>query len=85
MANSDLTLFVRNRDEVVFEGEVKSITSGNKKGKFDILPKHANFISLVNETLIARRLGGGEETITVDQGVLRVKENRIEVYLGIKT
>ncbi len=85
MANDNLSLFVRDRDEIVFDGEVKSVSSVNKKGKFDILPKHANFISLVDQTLIARKVAGGEETIKVDEGVLRVRQNKVEVYLGVKT
>lgn len=80
-----LTLMIRNREEVVFNGQVKNISGINKKGKFDILPKHANFISLVGQTLVARLTEGQERIFQVENGVLRVLSNKVEVYLGVKT
>lgn len=74
---------VRNPDEVVFEGEVDQISSSNKIGKFDILDNHANFISLIQDSLIMKKAGAVNE-IKVDSGVLRVQENKVFVYLGIK-
>jgi len=39
--------------EVFFEGEAESVSSENQLGKFDVLPQHANFISLIfNEVII---------------------------------
>jgi F0F1-type ATP synthase epsilon subunit len=80
----NLTLFVRDRERVLFTGAVRAVSSVNKKGKFDILPKHANFISLVGQTLIVQLPEGGRREIQVDNGILRVVRNKIEVYLGIK-
>lgn len=74
---------VRNPDEVLFEGEVDQISSSNKIGKFDILDNHANFISLIQDALIMKKAGAVNE-IKVDSGVLRVQENKVFVYLGIK-
>lgn len=83
--NNGLTLMVRNREAVVFEGEVQSISSKNKKGKFDILHNHGNFITLVNATLVVRPKGGGAfEEIEVTNGVMRVVENKVEVFVGKK-
>ena len=84
MPQKPLRLMIRNKDKVTFDEEVESITSKNRKGKFDVLPQHANFISLLNEQLLVRKKGGEEEKVEVEDGVLRVVENRIEVYLGIK-
>ncbi len=74
---------VRNPDEVIFEGEVDQISSSNKIGKFDILDNHANFISLIQDSLIMKK-GGQVNEIKVDTGILRVQENKVLVYLGIK-
>ncbi len=76
-------LKVRNPDDIVFEGEVEAISSLNKVGKFDILDTHANFISLIQESLLFTRAGKTEE-IKVNNGVLKVKENKVFVYLGVK-
>lgn len=74
---------VRNPDEVIFEGEVDQISSSNKFGKFDILGDHANFISLIQDSLILNK-GEGVNEIKVDTGVMKVQNNRVFVYLGIK-
>ena len=81
----NLTLFVRDREKVLFDGAVKTVSSLNKKGKFDILPKHANFISLVGQMLTIELPEGGKREIPVDNGILRVVRNKVEVYLGIKS
>ncbi len=80
----NLTLFVRDREKVLFNGVIRTMSSLNKKGKFDILPKHANFISLVDQMLSIELSEGGKREIQVDNGILRVVGNKIEVYLGIK-
>jgi F0F1-type ATP synthase epsilon subunit len=84
MKNDLLNLSVRNRDKVIYSGKVSSITSVNKKGKFDVLPRHANFISLIHDFVIIREPSGREQKIAVDNGVLRVEQDRIEVFFGIK-
>lgn len=81
---SFLSLVVKNREGTLFEGEVRSITSFNDKGKFDILPTHSNFITLVSQILKITQKEGNIREIPVDNGVLKVTENKAEVYLGIK-
>ena len=84
MNNELLEISVRTRDRVIYSGKAKSVTSVNDKGTFDILPKHSNFISLINELLIIREPGGTTRKIPVDSGILRVERDQIEVFLGIK-
>ncbi|HEX67694.1 MAG TPA: hypothetical protein ENG13_01340, partial [bacterium] len=38
--------------EIPFEGKAEAVSSQNKLGKFDILPGHANFITLIFKSLI---------------------------------
>ena len=78
-----LDLTVLNREEIVFQGKVKSVTSYNEKGKFDVLPQHSNSISLLQKGLIYRLISGQEKEIPVSDGVIKVQENKINVYLGI--
>jgi F0F1-type ATP synthase epsilon subunit len=82
--NNKILLRVRNREKIIFEGQVKSLSSVNKVGKFDVLARHANFISLVQESLVIRKANGQKQTVAIDNGVLRVSKNQAEVYLGIK-
>ncbi len=72
------------RGGLFYEGEVQSLSSSNERGKFDVLPKHANFISLIKDYLIIRDKAGDERKINVEQGIIRVFKQKANVYLGIK-
>lgn len=81
---NEFDLKVRVRDGVIYEGKVISISSYNEVGKFDVLPEHANFISLINKGLVIREKGGSEKEIKFDNALMRVRENNVEVYLGVE-
>ena len=77
-------LLVRSREGVVYRGDVNSITSFNEEGEFDVLAKHANFISLIQKGLIIRDMKGVIRKIDVSSALMRVRENFVEVYLGVE-
>lgn len=79
-----LILTVHTRRGVIFEQEVESITSYNDTGRFDVLLQHAQFISLIKNKVVARLLDGRDQQIPVDNAIMRVKGEKVEVYLGIK-
>ena len=72
---------VRSRTKVYFQGDVYSVTSYNDKSIFSVLPKHANFISLIQNKIVVRPVDGKEMEVVMERGVIRVYENIIEVYL----
>ena len=74
---------VRNRTQVVFDGEVKSVSSKNDTGIFDILPEHSNFISLISSPLIVRKLDGQKQEIPFKNGIIKVKDNAIHCYIDL--
>ncbi len=84
MEEKPLLLKIINREGIVFEGQVKNLSSINDKGKFDVLSRHANFISLIRDYLIIRTLDKKEQQINIDSGVMKVVDNQIEVFLGVK-
>lgn len=83
--NTLFHLKVASREGLVYEGDVTSITSYNEKGKFDVLAQHENFISLIKKGLTVREK---EKAVTkeigFDNALIRVRENSVEVYLGIE-
>ena len=74
---------VRNRTRILFDKEVKSVTSKNDTGVFDILPEHSNFISLISSPLILRTLDGKKQEITFKNGLIKVKDNAIHCYVDL--
>lgn len=78
-----LSVLVRDRSGIVFEGQAEAVSSVNDKGPFDVLPLHANFISLIRQSLTISIQGEVRRELEIPGGVLTVKENKVEVYLGI--
>lgn len=70
-------------DKEKFEGEAKAISSENKVGEFDILPAHANFISLIFNSLTIRTVQDEEKTYEFSRGVLEVAEGKVRIFLEV--
>lgn len=72
---------VSNKEK--FEGEVKSITSENKMGEFDVLPEHTNFITLIFNSLTLHPVDGTKETYKFNRGVLEVRSGQVKIFLEL--
>jgi len=81
---SDLTLKVLTREDMLFQGKVQVVSSTNDKGKFDVLGRHANFITLIKDKLTIRDVQGEVKEINLKNGVMRVFGGNVDVYLGLK-
>jgi F0F1-type ATP synthase epsilon subunit len=66
-----------------FNEDAFSISAVNGTGPFDVLPKHHNFMTLLNpcELIIARE--GGEIKIRIARGVMHVKTDNVVVFLDV--
>lgn len=84
MDKNTLSVKIKTREATMFEGEAKSVTSFNLVGRFDVLPLHSNFISLIQREVIIQKKDGGQEVVPVQDGVMRVSKNKVEIFLGLK-
>lgn len=80
-----LEVLVRKRDKLVYKGQALAVSSVNPKGPFDILPEHANFITVIKDFLIIRKPDKTQEKFELKNGVLYSADNTITVYLDILT
>lgn len=78
-----IKLTIRSRSKTYFDGFVSHLTSKNDTGIFDILPYHANFITIVKEYLDVKDMEGKIQRFEIKGGVLRVSEDKINVYLTV--
>jgi F0F1-type ATP synthase epsilon subunit len=80
---NSLQVQVRNRQGLVFDGELFAITAYNSVGVFDVLPQHANFISMIKKRVILRQADGRTDEISLENGVMMVENNKVVVFLGV--
>lgn len=84
MQAKPLNLRIVTREEVLYEGQISSLTSVNEKGRFDVLRKHANFISLIKDYIVLQDIERKERRFDIGNGIMKVLENNVSVYLGVK-
>lgn len=78
-----LSVLVRGRQKTYFAGNVKAVSSVNKKGPFDILPLHENFITLIAGIITIRpSMVDTKIEVPIIAGVLKVKDNKVEIYIS---
>ncbi len=72
---------VQNPQEVLWEGEARSVSSANTEGPFDILYQHANFITWIEDAEV-KIISKDKEKIKYDfeRSVLYVRNNYVSVY-----
>ena len=86
MTNDKILIEVKTSEKVLFSGEAKSLSSTNEKGPFDILPYHANFFSIIKEKIMIIHRDNKKTEISIkDNGIMKVMENKVSIFLGIET
>ncbi len=69
--------------KVYFNGPAISVSAENDTGPFDVLPKHRNFITLLNPGDIVVRTEQKEQKFRIARGVMHVKNNAIIIFLDV--
>lgn len=67
-----------------YDGPAFSISAVNATGPFDILPKHHNFITLLQACdLMVRTVKKGDQKIRISGGIMHVKADKVIVFLDV--
>lgn len=70
--------------KVYFDEVGKSVSGVNATGPFDILPRHHNFMTLLQPCeLLIRQKDGEEQRIRISGGLMHVKADHVTVFLDI--
>ncbi len=83
-----LTLHVRiiSPRELLLDAQAQSVSSKNMAGSFDILPLHANFITLIeNSEIVIRILNQKTQTFKFPLAIIMAAENKVNIYTYLQT
>jgi len=64
-----------------FKTQAQSISSENTVGPFDILPGHANLISILKYSITIRKPDGKNEVYYFARGMVEVSGNQVRIFL----
>lgn len=78
-----LNVTMKSREKEFFEGEAKSVTSSNDDGVFNVLPQHANFITMIKDFVKIGLEDGESKDFEISSGVLRVYEGKVDIFLTV--
>lgn len=79
----DETLQVRimTPHQMIFQGRALAVSSINSEGKFDILPEHANFITLIeNQTIQVTKDNREPLSFNFHQAIIYNEANQVSIY-----
>lgn len=80
-----LVVNIKSPEEIFFQGQADAISSINEVGKFDVLPLHENFISLIQKTLVIYQRGQKLKEMQIETGIIKVANNNVNIFLGLES
>ncbi len=82
--NLFLSVHIASAEGLIWDGTAHSVSSVNRDGPFDVLPQHAQFITLISGApLTVRPVVGEARTFTFQRAVMHVHGNTVAVYVGV--
>ena len=78
-----LKLVIKSRKKEFYNDYASSVTSSNDTGIFDVLPHHANFITLIKDFIVVDQGLPTRQEFKLERGVMSVKGDTVNAYLGI--
>lgn len=85
--NPILHVKVISPKETIFDGEALSVSSKNSIGPFDILPEHANFITVIEGNPIMIRTPQKEKeplTFNFPLAIIYNINNKVSIYTDVQ-
>lgn len=76
-----LTVKVMTPKQMVFDGQALSVSSKNSQGNFDILPEHANFITIINaQPIKIQKTDKQILTLNFNQAIIYNTSNKVSIF-----
>lgn len=69
--------------EVLYEGAAYAVSAVNYTGPFDVLPHHANFLSILLPGSVEVNTGKKKVSIAITRGIIRVSGNKVQVFANV--
>ena len=76
---------ITTHNEIAWEGDATSVSSQNSTGPFDLLPGHANFVTLVNKNapIVVRTKENKDQSFSYERAIVSVRDGVVTVYTDI--
>lgn len=77
----NLLVTVVSPQQIIYSGEAKSISSTNSSGLFDLIPEHANFVTIIeNQPIIIRTNNNQKVEFKFPLAIIYITANTVKIY-----
>lgn len=80
MSTEALHVRINSPEAMIWEGDAVWVSSINTQGPFDILPFHANFISIIENHPVRVNTGREVKEYAFERSVIYVHSNNVYIY-----
>ena len=81
--STDLKVIARAPFQVYYEGPAKVVSAANKVGKFDVLPGHADFFSVMNPGEVVIETEKGPVNFDISNGIISVRDDEVMLFVNM--
>jgi F0F1-type ATP synthase epsilon subunit len=80
---TQLNVKARAPFHIYYEGNAKSVSAANAVGKFDVLPGHADFFSVMTPGDIVIETDKDPVVFAVSSGIITVRNDEVMLFVNI--
>lgn len=78
-----LHVIARAPFHIYYDGPALSVSAENKVGKFDVLPEHADFFSLLKPCEVIIEAPAEEIVFPIHTGMLTVRNDEVMIFVNM--
>lgn len=78
-----LRVIARAPFELYFDGQAEVVSATNKVGKFDILPGHADFFSMLKPGEVIIETTAEPVSFNISNGIITVRDNEVLLFVNM--
>jgi F0F1-type ATP synthase epsilon subunit len=78
-----LNVVARAPFHVYYEGPARVVSAANSVGKFDILPGHVDFFSVMNPGEVVIETETDTFNFTIDNGIITVRADEVMLFVNL--
>ena len=80
---SVLRVIARSPFKTYYEGESIGLSAANPVGKFDILPGHADFFSMLSPCTVTIDTAAEPISFEISSGIITVRDNSVNLFVNM--
>ncbi len=81
--STELGVIARAPFHLYYDGIAQSVSATNKVGKFDILPGHADFFSMLDPGEVVIETATDQVVFTINNGIITVRDNEVMLFVNM--